>query len=365
MAVKRENRNKVYAYIYKQGKTSRQEIAVNLGMSMPTVLQYTKELIEEGQIQEIGAYESTGGRKAKSLSIRPKVRTAVGLDLTKKHVSILLIDLLGNIIDHKRERKLFEKTSEYFGQLRLMVDDIISQNGISSEQILGIGVSVPGNVEEAQGKICNLHMLGLAELDFTEISHVMQYPCIFMNDANAAAVELKRQYKGNAVYLSLSDTVGGAVFIENRLYEGDNFRSAEIGHMRLVPEGRLCYCGKRGCVDPYCSALVLKNCVNADLETFFSCLEKKEEKCMKVWDEYLNDLALVIHNLRFFMDCNIILGGYVGSYLEPYLTEIRKRVVELGHFEISAEYIQTCSYKMEASALGAALQHIDVYLKNM
>ena len=53
MAVKRENRNKVYAYIYKQGKTSRQEIAVNLGMSMPTVLQYTKELIEEAQIQEI------------------------------------------------------------------------------------------------------------------------------------------------------------------------------------------------------------------------------------------------------------------------------------------------------------------------
>lgn len=365
MAIKKENRNKVYAYIYEQGKTSRQEIVVNLGMSMPTVLQYTKELIEEGLIREDGAFESTGGRKAKSLSISPKVRTAIGLDITKKHVSLLLIDLLGNIIDHKRERKPFEKTSEYFKDIRKLIDEMILENKISHEQILGIGVSVPGNVEEDQGKIRNLHMLGLVELDFTEISNVMEYPCIFMNDANAAAVELKRQYKGNAVYLSLSDTVGGAVFIGNCLYEGDNFRSAEIGHMRLVPNGRLCYCGKKGCVDPYCSALVLKNCVNGDLETFFECLDNRDEKCIRVWDEYLNSLTLVIHNLRFLMDCNIILGGYVGSYLEPYLPEIRKRTIDLGHFESSAEYIQICSYRKEASALGAALQHIDIYLKNM
>ena len=62
----------------------------------------------------------------------------------------------------------------------------------------------------------------------------------------------------NAVYLSLSNTVGGSICFGGQQYPGDNFKSGEFGHMVIEKNGRQCYCGKQGCMDAYCSALVLQ-----------------------------------------------------------------------------------------------------------
>ena len=55
-------------------------------------------------------------------------------------------------------------------------------------------------------------------------------------------------------YIMLSNNVGGAMIINGKVYSGNNFRPAEVGHMTLVPQGRQCYCGQYGCVDSYLSA---------------------------------------------------------------------------------------------------------------
>ena len=76
---------------YHHGTASKQELASALGFSMPTVLQRVRELMKEGIVTESGEYESTGGRKAKVLSIESRVRFALGLDITRNHVSFVLL----------------------------------------------------------------------------------------------------------------------------------------------------------------------------------------------------------------------------------------------------------------------------------
>ena len=76
-------------------------------------------------------------------------------------------------------------------------------------------------------------------------------------------------------------------------------------------------------------------------------------------------LASAINNVRALLDCDVILGGYVGAYLEPYLEEIRKKALMLSSFDSEGDFIKLCSYKREAIAAGAALHYISEFIKTI
>ena len=100
--VKRKNRNDVFRYICKNAMVSNPDISYALKISLPTATQITKELIEEGFVEEKGALESTGGRRAKALAVSENVGKAIGLDITKNHISLVLTDLTGEILKYER-----------------------------------------------------------------------------------------------------------------------------------------------------------------------------------------------------------------------------------------------------------------------
>ena len=181
------------------------------------------------------------------------------------------------------------------------------------------------------------------------------------------------------VYLMLSNTVGGAVLFENNnvimtagneleavnMYRGDNWRSAEFGHMVIHPGGRTCYCGKKGCLDAYCSALRLADLTEGKLERFFEKLEEGNAEYEKIWDEYLDNLAIVVDNLRMCFDCEVVLGGYVGNLIGPYVPRLRQMVAEKNLFGHDGNYVRACDYRAEASALGAAIKLIENYVETI
>lgn len=82
--------------------TLKPEIAAELGLSMPTVLQGIKELSAMGLVSEVGKNKSTGGRKSAALSITQMYRIAAGIDITANHISYVVIDLCGNLLIKKR-----------------------------------------------------------------------------------------------------------------------------------------------------------------------------------------------------------------------------------------------------------------------
>lgn len=381
--VRRRNRNRVFRFINNTRETCMSEISAALDVSGPTVMSIVKELKEDGVIREVGEYESTGGRKAKAIASVKDGVYAIGVDITLNHVSLVYTDLSEETLRHRRIQKSFRNEVAYIEEIAEIVRTFVKENQIPEEKILGMGLSMPVIVDKARDMIANSHVLRLYEVECEEWTTRMPYPCEIINDANAAALSeaLWQKERGNMIYLLLSNTVGGAINVRppetedvredireravTDAYEGDNWRSAEFGHMTLYPGGKICYCGKTGCVDAYCSASNLADLEDGKLERFFEKLEKGDPGYRKVWNQYLDDLALVVDNLRMAFDCDVVLGGYVGSFMEPYMEEFRQRLAPKDIFDHDGSYARPCRYQKEASALGAALYQIKDYIASI
>lgn len=378
---KRNNKIRTAKFISARRMTSKAEIASSLNLSMPTALAYVKELIEAGIVVEEGEYESTGGRKAKALSVRREAGYAAGIDITNNHITMVMADARKDIIASERLRRPFENTASYYDMLVQTVSDFIHRPEIDPGRIAGIGFSLPGIVDQGQDLLLRSHTLQVQNVSFRPVGRALGYPFRLENDANSAAfAELGigtpdgggesrdgagRDAAADAVYLSLSNTVGGAIFLGHDLYRGENFKSAEFGHMVIEKNGRQCYCGKKGCMDAYCTALRLQDLSGGNLEAFFDKIRKREPEALKVWEEYLDHLALSVTNLRMIFDCRIILGGYVGGFLEEFMPELSRKVMEYNNFDLDTSYLYTGRYKYEASAYGAALGYIDSIFENI
>ena len=99
--------------------------------------------------------------------------------------------------------------------------------------------------------------------------------------------------------------------------------------MIIVPNGKKCYCGKRGCLDSYCSARTLKRGGEETLEQFFDDLKKGVPENKRIWDTYLEYLALAVANLRMAYDCDIILGGNIGGNMEGHMHMFKKNCANI------------------------------------
>ena len=365
--VKKQNRINVYKTVMANDKASRQEIAALLTLSLPTVGQNIKELIALGLVAETGELVSTGGRRASSVSALPDSRIGIGLDITQNHVSLAASNLKGEVLAHVRIPQKFANTNEYYQSAANLTHRFIAQQVKNPDKILGIGVSVPGIVSHDAKSLVRSHLLNIKEPTEISLSDCFDYEVRLCNDASAASMaELSVSPDlENMVYLSLSNSVGGAIILNRALVEGNNLHSAEFGHATLVPGGKTCYCGKLGHFDSYGSALSLSSYGDGRLENFFFKLESKESLCTEIFSQYLDTLALMISNIRVIFDCDIVLGGYVGSFLGPYLSEIKSRVEELDTFAEKPTYLRTCKFKIEASAVGASLHFIDSFIQSI
>lgn len=360
-------KHQIASYLFRNGVSSKTELVSKLRISLPTVLQCVREMTDNGLILIDGAFESTGGRKAQMIRLRNEARFAAGVEITRDHIGLVLCGLRGEEIRHVRLTKRFEPSIAYQAELAQCVIGFLENAGVENNRMLGVGVSLPGILDEKELRLARSHALSVTDYDLTPLTQALPYACLFRNDADAAGLAESRclSQRENMVYLSLSNSVGGAVFVRHQLFQGDHHRGGEFGHMVVAPEGDVCYCGKRGCLDAYCSALRLSEMYDGRLDTFFAALAAGETRAAAAWAIYTRYLAQACDMLRMAFDCPVVLGGYVGAYVEPWMDGIRTQAAKLNIFEGSGAYIHPCAYKQEASALGAALLHVERFLNDL
>jgi predicted NBD/HSP70 family sugar kinase len=363
---KQSTRSRVYRLVCQYGCISKSEIASQLGISLPTAIQNVKCLLQQGLLEEGEPLESTGGRKATAVNFRKNAKFAIGTDITRNHISIVLINLAGEIIKTDRVEKPFKNTAAYYQELVCLIGQLAAASGVRGEDILGAGFSVPGVLTSDGQMIIYSHVLDVSALQCPAVSRGLPYPAVMCNDANAAGIAEMwiRKDLDNAIYLSLSDTVGGAILLHGELYLGENQRGGEFGHATLFHDGLPCYCGRKGCVDAYCSALTLSRHTGGSLARFFEEVKAGDKKLLAAWEQYKACLAVTLNNLIVSFDCKIVLGGYLGEYLEGYIDELRAAVAERTTFSGTEDYITACIYKREAAAVGAALLYIRPFIKH-
>lgn len=364
--IKRNNKIRIAKFISRQGFTSKSEITSRLGISMPTTLQNVKELMQAGIVKECGEYQSTGGRKAKALSIASDAAYAVGMDITAHHITLVLVNMRRELVQKERLRMPFADELSYYKAMGEQLEAFIKRADVGQEKIQGVGISLPGIVDREEKALLISHVVTFSgkSISFKEYQKFIGFPFELENDANSAARAEFMEISKNAVYLSLSGTVGGAICLGGRMYRGEQYKSGEFGHMIIEKNGRTCYCGKKGCVDAYCASGILEE-AGGTLDGFFEKLEKGDLRCRDIWEEYLDYLALAVANLRMAFDCDIVLGGYVGGYLEEFLPALNRKIRKYNNFDRDTSYVRTGRYKLEAAAYGATLPFVERFFESL
>ncbi len=359
--VKKLNKNRIFRLIYNSDKISRQEIADQLGLSLPTVNQNLKMLMEDGLIEYVGNFTSTGGRRAQAITIDNNARKAISVNIKADYINVDVVGLKGQIIYSMAVKAHFSKSSAYIEKLTDAVRHAVDYVGADADDILGVGITVPGILDDEKQILISAPPLKAKNYDFTRLISAIDYPVIVMNDARAEAYAghwFNGKPEDEKIYIMLGEGVGGAYINASAIRNGVHNRGGEFGHMVIHPGGKQCLCGKKGCFEAYVSEKVLSSELDMTLDNFFELAAQGNKNNSDVFDEYMDNLALGINNIYTMMDCDIVLGGTVAPYLKQYENSIKERLVNDYSFDTDADYLRISDGGGRKSGLGAALSFV-------
>ena len=369
IALKKINRSKIYQYIYRNKLTSKLQIVQDLQMGLSTVSQNLNLLENEGLIEKNGYFDSTGGRKANAIQIVSDFRISIGVGILKNMFHITAIDLYGNTVYTDTIPLTYSNTAAYYQQITDKVKDFIDKNQYPENKILGVsiatqGITSPDNTTVIYGNIMN--NTGMRLKDF---SRHLPYPCHLEHDSKSAAfLELWNHPElDSAVVLLLNRNLGGAIITNHQIHQGRFMHSGTIEHICINPDGPLCYCGNRGCLETYCSANSLEQASGMTIKEFFPLLrEKKSPQLIQIWEDYLKHLAFAMKNLNLVIDAPIIISGY----LAPYFTEedtdyLLEQINSMTPFELEKEQLLVGTHGQYTPAIGAALFYVKEFIHSV
>ena len=359
--VKKLNKNRIFRLIYNSDKISRQEIADQLGLSLPTVNQNLKMLMEDGLIEYVGNFISTGGRRAQAITINNNARKAISVNIKADYINVDVVGLKGQIIYSMAVKAHFSKSSAYIEKLTDAVRHAVDYVGADADDIMGVGVTVPGILDDEKQILISAPPLKAKNYDFTRLISAIDYPVVVMNDARAEAYAdhwFNGKHEDEKIYIMLGEGVGGAYINASAIRNGVHNRGGEFGHMVIHPGGKQCLCGKKGCFEAYVSEKVLSSELDMTLDNFFELAAQGNKNNSNVLDEYMDNLALGINNIYTMMDCDIVLGGTVAPYLKQYDNSIKERLVNDYSFDTDADYLRISDGGGRKSGLGAALSFV-------
>ena len=143
--------------------------------------------------------------------------------------------------------------------------------------------------------------------------------------------------------------------------------SGTIEHICIDPEGPLCYCGNRGCLETYCSANALEQAAGMTAKEFFPLLrEKKSPQLTKLWEDYLDHLSFAMKNLNLIVDAPIIISGYLAPYFIPEdIDSLLNRINATAPFPLSKDQILVGTHGQYTPAIGAALFYVEQFIRSV
>ncbi|MED1740481.1 ROK family transcriptional regulator [Bacillus swezeyi] len=255
--VKKMNKALILEQIIANAPISRAKLSEITGLNKSTVSSQVSSLLQKEMIFETGRGESSGGRRPVMLKFNRKAGYAVGVDIGTNYMIVVLTDLEGNIVEHD-ERDLDEEDIPATEQALIeLVGLAIEKMPPSPYGLAGIGVCVPGLVDNAQQVVFTpnkpIHLIDLKNL----LEEKFNVPIFIENEANAGALGEKEygdaRHLEHAVFVSINAGIGLGILMNGKLFRGVEGFSGEAGHMSIDFNGPACRCGNKGCWELYAS----------------------------------------------------------------------------------------------------------------
>ncbi|WP_410618472.1 ROK family protein [Amycolatopsis sp. cmx-8-4] len=374
--LRRHNRSLLLSKLYFDGPLSRHELSQLTGLSAATVSNVTAELGEERLITEAGQVESDGGRPRVLLRVDPAYGHVVGVDIGETGVKIELFDLAMNrlaTVDHPLPAAPDPATA--VEQVTSGLREVFASAGIEDSAVLGVGIGVPGTVEQGERVLVHAPTVGWDAVPLTDLLRDAGVTLPLFVDNGAKTQGQAEMWFGagrgakHAVIALIGSGVGAAVVADGSTYRGSTSSAGEWGHTTIAYGGAQCRCGAHGCLEAYIGAEGVltryrrargKDIPGADEQAQFSALLEaapKSKTAARVLDDTAGYLGAGIANLiNLFNPERIVIGGWAGLALgEQLLPRIREAAGEhaLRH-PFSQTSIQLGSLGLDAVATGAA-----------
>ncbi|MDX6532118.1 MAG: hypothetical protein QOH41_4408 [Blastocatellia bacterium] len=254
------NRHIALNLIREHQPISRADLARGMKMTRGVVSVLVQELIAQGLIYEGATGEAARGRKPTFLHIRTHDRLVVAVDVRFTRTYLMLCDFSGRQLAIENFETVLP-IADFVKDLAVRIRKLLRRQGLGFA-CEGIGLVVPGMVDQRTGKILNAPALGWRDVDIrTRLAAATGLTVHIENSGRASALAQLWLTRGetsgghNFVYISVSDGVGVGVVVNGELLRGRDHIAGEFGHMPMNLDGPRCVCGNNGCWEAYTSNL--------------------------------------------------------------------------------------------------------------
>ena len=332
--IKDQNRSRILRAFREKNVIQKKELSDLLGLSITTITTNTKQLLDEGLIEEIGIAESTGGRKPVVFKFVKAAKISFGVDISPQKVTIIMTNLASEIITQKKFSVNERQLGDILDTIHRIVEEMLEQHKFQKSDCIGIGLSLPGVVDDARLILVNAPNLYVKDYDFSHFESVLGIKVFLENEANVSAfAELTLGSAVNiddAVYISITEGVGCGIIANHKVTKGPFNKAGEFGHMRISEQDIYCSCGRRGCWEIFASEhaiykhyFSLSGVVINDLATFFLLYDAGNPLAKLTLSRYLDNLLIGIENIMLGLDSEmIIVGGEIAKYLSALGTQV-------------------------------------------
>lgn len=325
------NYHKVLETIINEGSLSRADLSKKLGLTKATISSQVQSLLDDGLICEIGSLETSKGRPPIMLTFQEDCGHVISIDIGINTINLLLSNLLG--------RKCYSRQYTWNGDDTVLMDllvlairDILTSPRAKQQKIIGICLAIHGVVDN--NEIMFTPYYELEHIPFQKhLEALFSIPVFLENEANLSALGEKTFSFGekNLINISVHSGIGLGFIMDGNLYTGANGFAGEFGHTIVVPDGRPCPCGNKGCIEQYASEAAvlrkynqLKNTKGYTIDDLVRDYLRQEGAAFFAVSDFTRYMALGINNIvNIFNPQLIVINSSLTSFLPDVIGKIR------------------------------------------
>lgn len=254
-------KQKILGLCINDGDFSIAEFSKELNASIPTVTRLIGELIEDGFLEDLGKTGTSGGRRPSIYGLNQAAGYFVGADVSRHHVSIAVTNFKGKLVDYKEDIPLvLEGTEDSLRHLTELIKKNTASLGIEQEKVLAYGINLTGRVNHETGYSFS-YFIGEDKPLSQVLEKELGAPVFIENDSRAMAygeyICGEANNEKNMLFINLSWGLGMGMVLDGKLSYGKSGFSGEIGHFPMLDNGKICQCGKIGCLETGASGSAL------------------------------------------------------------------------------------------------------------
>ncbi|SHJ98048.1 ROK family transcriptional regulator [Paramaledivibacter caminithermalis] len=374
--IKQNNLKMILDIIKNKRSISRAEIVKITNMSPTSVSRIVGSLIDLGLVKETETSSSGVGRKAILLDLDLESVMTIGVYINKHIINVGIVNFGGEIL-YRDKIELNPKGTHpdtLINKACALIKDTIKKSKIDPSKIIGIGVSLPGIINSKNGEVIFSAPLSWENIHIAKvIESELNIKTVVDNDVKLKALAESLygvgRNSGKTALVNFGRGVGSALIIDGEIFRGVTNIAGEIGHITIDPNGILCECGRRGCLQTF---IVEDNLIEeankvkkiVDIKEIFEAAYIGESWAVSILDRAITYMCITINNIVCMYNPDTIVLS--GSLVEVY-PEIIKEVEEKCRTSIWTPLRGTfkilySELKSEADIIGPSTLALDTFL---